>query len=92
MIAMESLPKIVAVSPLAATQLLVRFDNAVEKVYDAAPLLSLPQFQLLRNPTFFGAVRVEPGGYGISWNDDIDLSEYELWTRGTISHSASLEQ
>jgi len=23
-----------------------------------------------------------PGGDGISWNDDIDLSEYELWTNG----------
>jgi hypothetical protein len=22
------------------------------------------------------------GGYGISWNDEIDLSEYELWTNG----------
>jgi len=28
------------------------------------------------------SVRVDPGGYGISWNDNIDLSEYELWTNG----------
>ena len=34
-------------------------------------------------PPFFRAVRVDPGGYGISWSDDIDLSEYELWVRGT---------
>ncbi len=27
-------------------------------------------------------VRVDTGGYGISWNDAIDLSEYELWTHG----------
>jgi len=27
-------------------------------------------------------VKVDAGGYGISWNDDIDLSEYELWTNG----------
>jgi hypothetical protein len=25
---------------------------------------------------------VDAGGFGISWNDDADLSEYELWTNG----------
>jgi len=30
----------------------------------------------------FRALHVDAGGYGISWNDDIDLSEYELWTNG----------
>jgi hypothetical protein len=28
------------------------------------------------------SVRVDSGGYGISWNDDVDISEYELWTNG----------
>lgn len=82
---METLPKIISVCAISSTQLLVRFDNAVEKVYDATPLLALPQFQLLRDPAFFRAARVDPGGYGISWNDDIDLSEFELWTRGVES-------
>jgi hypothetical protein len=86
---MESLPKIVSVSAISPTRLLVRFDNAVEKEYDAAPLLSLPQFQLLRNPVFFRAARVDPGGYGISWSDNIDLSEFELWTRGTTLPAAT---
>ncbi|MDZ4705127.1 MAG: hypothetical protein SH848_14435 [Saprospiraceae bacterium] len=22
------------------------------------------------------------GGYGLIWNDDLDLSEYEPWTKG----------
>jgi hypothetical protein len=26
--------------------------------------------------------KVDSGGYGISWDDDCDLSENELWTRG----------
>lgn len=25
---------------------------------------------------------MDPGGYGISWNEDLDMSEYELWTKG----------
>jgi len=53
-----------------------------EKIYDCGFLLSRPQFHLLASPAFFNAVRVDPGGYGISWSDDIDLSEYELWTNG----------
>ncbi len=39
-------------------------------------------FQLLKNEALFKAVRVDLGGYGISWSDEVDLSEYELWTNG----------
>ena len=51
-------------------------------MYDCASLLSRPRFHLLADPGVFQAVSVDAGGYGISWNDDIDLSEYELWTNG----------
>jgi hypothetical protein len=81
----ESIPRIVAVKPLERAELLVRFDNGVEKSYDCQPLLGLPQFRLLTTPAFFRAVQVDPGGYGISWNDNMDLSGYELWVRGTPS-------
>ncbi len=30
----------------------------------------------------FEQVKVDTGGYGISWNDDIDLSCNELWENG----------
>lgn len=35
-----------------------------------------------KNEAFFKSVKVDSGGYGVSWNDDIDLSEYELWVNG----------
>jgi hypothetical protein len=54
----------------------------VEKLYDCRQVVARPQFHLLRTPAFFRAVKVDPGGYGISWSDDLDLSEYELWTNG----------
>lgn len=60
----------------------MRFINGVTKIYDCIPLLTLERFRLLQHDAFFKAVRVDMGRYGISWNDDIDLSEYELWTRG----------
>ncbi|MGO8751369.1 MAG: DUF2442 domain-containing protein [Thermoguttaceae bacterium] len=80
---MGDIPRIASVEPLGQAQLLVRFQNGVGKVYDCRPLLGRPQFRLLTNMAFFRTVRVDPGGYGISWSDDIDLSEYELWVRGT---------
>ncbi len=75
-------PKIVSVQPLEDKRLLVKFENDVEKIYDCNPLLHLEMFEVLKNEAFFKAVKVDLGGYGISWNDDADLSEYELWTNG----------
>ncbi len=79
---MDRIPRVVSVAAIGETELLVHFDNGADKVYDLTPLLSKPPFQMLNVPAFRKAVTVDPGGYGISWNDDIDLSEYELWTNG----------
>ena len=79
---MDATPKIDTVRAIGPTRLLIRFRNGEQKVYDCGALVSRAEFQLLASPAFFRAVRVDAGGYGISWNDDIDLSEYELWTNG----------
>lgn len=79
---MDAAPRIASIRPIGRSRLLVRFQNDAVRTYDCRPLLSRPQFRLLTDPGFFRAVKVDAGGYGISWNDDIDLSEYELWTNG----------
>ena len=79
---MNQIPKIKQVKAIDQTRLAVTFENGVNKIYDCESLLQRPQFQLLRTYAFFKAVQVDVGGYGISWNDDLDLSEYELWTKG----------
>jgi len=79
---MEPIPRIEAVEAIGPVRLLIRFRNGEERTYDCEALLSRPQFRLLTDPAFFRAVHVDAGGYGISWNDDVDLSEYELWTNG----------
>ena len=84
---MEGTPRILSVAAISDTELLVSFEGGVEKVYDCTRLFSRPQFALLKTPAFFRAVRADPGGYGISWNDDLDLSEYELWTNGKAPES-----
>jgi hypothetical protein len=71
-------PKIQSVKPLENKGLLVKFENGIEKIYDCNQLLHLEVFRLLESDAFFKSVKVDAGGYGISWNDDVDLSEYEL--------------
>lgn len=88
---MQRTPRLVTVKVIGPTQLLVRFEDGVEKTYDCAPLLLRPQFHLLTDPGFFRAVRVDSGGYGVSWNDDVDLSEYELWTNGKLTADDSFQ-
>ena len=73
-------PKILSVQALEDKKLLVKFVNDVETIYDCNPLLSREMFEVLKNDAFFKSVKVDSGGYGISWSDDADLSEYELWT------------
>ena len=75
-------PRIQSVTPLAERRLLVKFVNGVEKTYDCKPLLRLEMFQFIKNGAFFKSVKVDAGGCGLSWSDDADLSEYELWTNG----------
>ncbi len=75
-------PKVKSVKLLADGRLVITFVNGLEKVYDCNQLLHLEMFQSLKNDVFFKSVKVDAGGYGISWNDDVDLSEYELWVNG----------
>ena len=89
---MSGLPRIKSIIAIGNSELLVCFENGVEKTYDCEPLLTRPEFHLLKVPALFRAVRVDAGGYGISWNDDLDLSEYELWTNGKPAGNQSLER
>jgi len=78
----ETIPKIASVTPLDGRTLLITFTNGVQKRYDCETILRLDRFQLVRHEAFFNTVKVDAGGYGVFWNDEMDLSEYELWTQG----------
>ncbi len=77
-------PKIKSIQPLEGKKLLVTFDNDVKKIYDCASLLSEDAFYPLEDEALFRNVKIDPGGYGISWNEEIDLSEAELWINGIL--------
>jgi hypothetical protein len=81
---LEKYPRITDVVPLEDKCLLVAFENGARKLYDCGPLLELNVFAPLHNDWLFRTVRVDIGGYGISWADEIDLSESELWENGYL--------
>ena len=79
---MKTFPQIAEVKPLDGKKLLVRFQTGEKKIYDCSPLLLNPAFSSLINEDFFMKVKCDQGGYGICWNDEIDISESELWLHG----------
>ena len=76
--------KVKSVTPLPNYMLLVHFADGVAKQYDVKPLFeSMGDFKAFQTiPGLFEQVTADPGGYGISWNDDLDLACDELWANG----------
>ena len=76
--------KIKAVHPLSDYRLQVQFSEGISKIYDVKPLFNKwAVFQVLKNePALFAEVEVDTGGYGIVWNDELDLSCDELYENG----------
>lgn len=76
--------KVKNVFPIPEFKLSVQFSEGATKIYDVKPLFDkIPAFNELKNdPKEFSCVTVDIGGYGIVWNDDLDLSCDELWENG----------
>lgn len=76
--------KITSVKPMKNSILLVEFQNGIEKTYDVKSLYStFPQFKVFETDTdLFKCATVDIGGYGISWNDDLDLDAEDIWEEG----------
>ena len=70
--------------PLPDYNLLVNFATGEKKQYNVKPLFEKwePFMALAITKGLFEQVRVDLGGYGISWNDYIDLSCNELYENG----------
>lgn len=72
--------KIKKVEPLKNMILKVEFISGKIKYYDVKMLIEkIEKFRELSNEEIFNKVKVDEGGYGISWNENIDISCNELW-------------
>ncbi len=61
------------------------FDGQIVR-YDIKKLFSvLPAFKIFENnKELFEKVEVDCGGYGVSWNDDLDLDAESIWEGGVV--------
>ena len=76
--------KIRAVHTLSDYRLYIQFSEGLTKIYDVKPLFTKwAAFKRLENePELFNDVAVDTGGYGIVWNDELDLSCDKLYENG----------
>ncbi len=76
--------KVKSVNALPDYRLSVQFAEGITKIYDLKPLFEKwPVFKELKDDQeLLYGVEVDAGGYGIIWNDDIDLSCDELFKNG----------
>ena len=75
--------KVKSVQALPDQKLSVQFGEGVTKIYNVKQLFKKwPIFEALKNNAVFYNVHVDAGGYGISWNDELDLSCDELFAHG----------
>jgi hypothetical protein len=82
---MKNYPKVKDVQALAGKRLIVTFNNDIKKIYDCSPLLEDNTFKPLLNDGFFKSVKADKHGYGISWTEELDISESELWLNGVMA-------
>ena len=76
--------KVKEVSALPEYKLSIQFTEGVTKIYDVKPLFEMwkPFRFFEEHPEAFYTVQVDTGGYGISWNENLDLSCDELYGNG----------
>lgn len=72
--------KIKNVTPLQDFKLSIQFAEGITKIYDMKKLIEKNRiFADLKDINLFNSVEVDVGGYGVIWNDDIDISCDELF-------------
>ncbi|ADE15608.1 hypothetical protein Nhal_2525 [Nitrosococcus halophilus Nc 4] len=76
-------PRIRSAKAINNHVLLIEFENHERRKYDITPLLEKEMFYPLKDSVLFKNVQIEKGGYAVYWNDEIDISEHELWVHGT---------
>ncbi|MCM1330648.1 MAG: DUF2442 domain-containing protein [Ruminococcus sp.] len=73
--------KLKSAKPLENFNILLSFENGETGIYDIKPLAEKYEMfkPLIQNKSFFSSFQIDPGGYGLSWNDFIDISCDELF-------------
>ena len=80
--------KLKKVTPLPGFYLLAEFQDGALKQYNVNPLFArFEVFNQLKQNNLFKHCQIDTGGYGVCWNDAIDLSADEIWQNGVAYKS-----
>lgn len=61
----------------------MEFSNGQIKLYDTKKLFDeFEDYKLLKNDDIFNLAKVECGGSVVTFTDDLEITEYELFTNG----------
>lgn len=72
-----------SIKPLENMILEAVFSSGEIKKYDMKNLIKNNEnFKELENKELFIKAKVDIGGYGIIWNENIDISSEEIWKNG----------
>ncbi len=75
--------RLASIRPVGKSRLRGVFVTGEVRYYDVEKLFEeIPVFRCLLDNQLFNKVKVDSGGYGISWNDEIDLSADEIYENG----------
>ena len=76
--------KVKSLKIISKYELEITFENDQIKYYDVSKIFEKWKIfeDLKKIDGLFEQVKVDNGGYGISWNDEIDLECEELWEHG----------
>ena len=72
-------PKIINVLPKEHLILSVSFSDGITREYDCKKISSRnDHYKKLEDNSFFKNVHIDTGGHGLSWDDYVDISEFEI--------------
>lgn len=71
-------------------RLIAQFDDGTVKSYDVSKLMKRSKYFTVfeEKPSLFSKAKIDVGGYGVIWNESLDLSANEIWANGeTVKNS-----
>ena len=72
-------PLLTLVHPEDGRWLVLTYDSGERRRFDVSPYMNGPWFGELNDHSYFDAVRIVGGGFGIEWPHGQDIAPHELY-------------
>lgn len=83
--------KIISVETKPNLIISATFLDGTIKEYDVKQMFCVyPPMKALEDDTLFHTVQLDTGGFGVSWNDDLDLESETIWEYGREINKVSV--